>query len=87
MPRFYFDLYFDRCVILDPGGILFEHETGARAAAEQMAHHLAIVRPELRSRRSWIRARDAKRNEVCRVLIGADLPADVSPAQMSPAGQ
>jgi hypothetical protein len=85
MPRFYFDLFFDRYVVLDPGGMLFQHKTGARAAAEQMAHHLAIIRSELRNGRGWIRVRDDWRNEVHRLPIDVDLGADSSPAQGTPA--
>jgi hypothetical protein len=80
MPRFYFDLFFDRYVVLDPGGMLFEHRVGALAAAEQMAHHLAIVRPELANGRGWIRVRDDRRNEIHRLLIGVDF-ADAPLAQ------
>jgi hypothetical protein len=72
MARFHFDLFVDRCVILDPGGMLFEHETGARSAAQQMARRLAIVRPELNNGRSWIRVRDAGRHEIHRLPIGLD---------------
>jgi hypothetical protein len=84
MPRFYFDLFFDRYVVLDPGGMLFENKTGARVAAEQMAHHLTIIRSELRNGRGWIRVRDDSRIEVHRLSIGVDL-ADASPAQGAPA--
>jgi hypothetical protein len=74
MPRFYFDLYFDHYVVLDPGGMLLEHRSGARAAAEQMARHLANVRAELRNGSSWIRVRDIRRNEVYRRTIDAEPP-------------
>lgn len=74
MPRFYFDLFFDRYVVLDPGGMLFEHRSGARAAAEQMARHLANVRAELRDGRGWIRVRDIRRKEVHRLTIDAEGP-------------
>jgi hypothetical protein len=33
MPRFFFDLFYDRYVILESGGMLFERKAGARAAA------------------------------------------------------
>ena len=78
MPRFYFDLFFDCYVVLDPNGMLFEHKAGARAAAEQIARHLAIVHSELRNGRGWIRVRDAKRNEIHRLPIDVDLPASVA---------
>jgi hypothetical protein len=64
--------------------MLFDDKTGARAAAEQMAQHLAIIRSELRNGRGWIRVRDERRNEVHRLSIGVDL-ADASLAQGAPA--
>jgi len=76
MPRFYFDLFFDRFVVLDPGGMLFEHRAGAKAAASEMARHLAIVRGELRNGRGWIRVRDIRRNEVHRLTIDLDTRLD-----------
>jgi hypothetical protein len=45
MPRFFLDLFFDRYVVLDPGGMLFEHATSAAAAADEMARHLVASRP------------------------------------------
>src|SRR5690348_17478484 len=79
MPRYFFDLFFDRYVVLDPGGMVLEHKVGARAAAEQMARHLATVRSELRNGRSWIRVRDAQRNEVHRSQVGLDFRPARSP--------
>jgi hypothetical protein len=76
MPRFFFDLYYDRYVVLDPGGILFERRAGAKLAAREMARHLAKARPELRNGRGWIRVRDSRRNEVHRVTIGLDVQPD-----------
>ena len=77
MPRFFFDLYYDRYVVLDPGGMLLGRRAGAKLAASEMARHLAKVRPELRNGRSWIRVRDVRRNEVHRVTIGVDMQPDV----------
>jgi len=77
MPRFFFDLFYDRYVVLDPGGMLLERRAGAKLAAKEMARHLALVRPELRNGRSWIRVRDIRRNEVHRVTIGLDAQPDV----------
>lgn len=69
MPRFFFDLFFDRYVVLDPGGMLFEHLTRAAEAADEMARHLLISRPELLNTDSWIRVRDHRRREVYRALV------------------
>jgi hypothetical protein len=69
MPRFFFDLFFDHYVVLDPGGMLFEHPTGATAAADELARHLLISRTELRDSGSWIRVRDERRKEVYRSSI------------------
>jgi hypothetical protein len=80
MPRYFFDLFFDRYVVLDPGGMLFDRKAGARGAAREMARHLAAVRPELRNGRGWIRVRDIKRNEVHRLAIDPEVRPDV-PAQ------
>jgi hypothetical protein len=77
MPRFFFDLYYDRYVVLDPGGMSLARRAGAKLAAREMARHLAKARPELRNGRSWIRVRDIKRNEVHRVTIGLDVQPDV----------
>jgi hypothetical protein len=76
MPRFFFDLYFDHYVVLDPAGISFERKARARAAARQMARHLATVRADLLDRRSWIRVRDIGRNEIHRLAIQGDSRAD-----------
>jgi len=83
MPRFFFDLYYDRYVVLDPGGMLLERRAGAKLAAREMARHLAVVRPELRNGRSWIRVRDARRNEVHRVTIGLDVRPEVPAGRVS----
>jgi hypothetical protein len=72
MPRFFFDLFFDRYVVLDPGGMLFEYPTSAAVAAEEMARHLHLARSELRNSGSWIRVRDERRREVCRSAIDPD---------------
>jgi hypothetical protein len=80
MPRYFFDLFFDRYVVLDPDGMLVDRKAGARGAAREMARHLAAVRPELRDGRGWIRVRDIKRNEVHRLAIDPEVRPDV-PAQ------
>lgn len=72
MPRFYFDLFFDRYVVLDPSGMPFEHSSGAQVAAQQMARDLAIIRAELRNGRGWLRVRDENRREVQRLSIDED---------------
>jgi hypothetical protein len=84
MLRFFFDLFFDRYVVLDPGGMLFEHRAGARAAAEHMVRYLAVSRPELRNGSSWLRVRDARRNEIYRMRIDADSSTGASAAQVFP---
>lgn len=72
MPRFFFDLFFDRYVVLDPGGMLFEDHAGATAAADELARYLLASRSELRDNGSWIRVRDERRREVYRSSIDAD---------------
>ena len=64
MPRFFFDLFFEHYVVLDPGGLFFEYPTSATAAADEMARHLLVSRAELRNSSSWIRVRDERRKEV-----------------------
>lgn len=72
MPRFFFDLFFDRYVVLDPGGMLFEIPAKATAAADVMAQHLMTSRGDLRCCGGWIRVRDERRKEVYRSSIAAD---------------
>jgi hypothetical protein len=69
MPRFFFDLFLDRVVVLDPGGMPFEFAAGAVAAADKIARHLLASRPELRRDGSWIRVRDERGKEVYRSTI------------------
>ncbi|MGJ4946542.1 DUF6894 family protein [Bradyrhizobium sp. HKCCYLS1011] len=84
MPRFYFDLYFDRYVVLDPGGMPFEHNAGAQVAALQMARDLAIIHSELRNGRGWIRVRDERRHEIQRFPIDVDPDSAWSMATREP---
>jgi hypothetical protein len=72
MPRFFFDLFFDRYVVLDPGGMLFEYPAGASAAADELAQQLRATRSELRDKGIWIRVRDESRREVYRSSIDPD---------------
>jgi hypothetical protein len=72
MPRFFFDLFFDRYVVLDPGGMLFEIPARAAAAADAMAQHLMTSRSDLRRCGGWIRVRDERRREVYRSSIPAE---------------
>jgi hypothetical protein len=72
MPRFFFDLFYDRYVVLDPGGTLFEYPAGASAAADELARQLRASRSELRDRGIWIRVRDERRREVYRSAIDPD---------------
>ncbi|THD55265.1 MAG: hypothetical protein E8A46_06195 [Bradyrhizobium sp.] len=69
MPRFFFDLFFDHYVVLDPGGMLFEYPASATAAADELARHLLVSRAELRNSGSWIRVRDERKKEVYRSSI------------------
>jgi hypothetical protein len=72
MPRFFFDLFFDRYVVLDPGGMLFEIPARAAAAADTMAQHLMTSRADLQRCGGWIRVRDERRKEIYRSSIPAD---------------
>ena len=72
MPRFFFDLFYDRYVVLDPGGMLFELPASATAAADELARYLRVERSELRDSASWIRVRDDRRREVYRSSIDPD---------------
>jgi hypothetical protein len=60
MPRFFFDLCFDRRIALDPGGMLFDHPAKAVAAADELARHLLTARADFRKRESWIPLRDER---------------------------
>jgi hypothetical protein len=71
MPRFFFDLLFDRYVVLDPGGMLFEVPTRATAVADAMAQHLLTSRPDVRCCGGWIRVRNERRKEIYRSSIAA----------------
>jgi hypothetical protein len=83
MPRFFFDLFHDRYVVLDPGGMSFEHAAGATAAADELARDLLITRSELRNSGSWIRVRDDSGTELHRASIDPTTPA---PASISDSG-
>jgi hypothetical protein len=78
MPRFFFDLFHDRYVVLDPAGMSFEHAAGATAAADELARDLLITRSELRNSESWIRLRDDGGAELYRASIDPATPAPVS---------
>lgn len=75
MPRFFFDLFHDRYIVLDPGGMSFEHAAGAIAAADELARDLLITRSELRNSGSWIRVRDDGGAELYRASIDPEAPA------------
>jgi hypothetical protein len=83
MPRFFFDLFHDRYVVLDPAGMSFEHAAGATEAADELARDLLIARSELRNSGSWIRVRDDGGIELYRASIDPKTPA---PAAMSDDG-
>jgi hypothetical protein len=72
MPRFFFDLFFDRYVVLDSRGIVFEAAAGAKAAADQIAERLLTLRFDLRQCGGWIRVRDDRRQEIGRSSIAAE---------------
>jgi len=73
MPRFFFDLFFDRYVVLDPGGMLLECPNSATAAADALVQHLRVARSELRNSGSCIRVRDERRKEVYRSPIDPEM--------------
>jgi hypothetical protein len=77
MPRFFFDLFHDRYVVLDPAGMSFENAAGASAAADELARDLLITRSELRNSGSWIRVRDDGATELYRASIDPQTPAPV----------
>jgi hypothetical protein len=83
MPRFFFDLFHDRYVVLDPAGMSFEHAAGATGAADELARDLLIARSELRNSGSWIRVRDDGGTELYRAAID---PAAPAPAALSDSG-
>jgi len=72
MPRFFFDLFFEQVVVLDPGGLLFECPINATAAADELARRLFVLRADLRRSGGWIRVRDERRAEIHRSTIDAD---------------
>ena len=76
MPRFFFDLFFDRYVVLDPGGMLLECPASATAAADVLAQHLLVARAELRNSGSCIRVRDDRRREIYRSPVDAGIASD-----------
>jgi hypothetical protein len=76
MPRFFFDLFLEPVVVLDPGGMLFEYVTTVATAADGMARHLFESRTELRGNGSWIRVRDERGREVYRASIDPDANCD-----------
>jgi uncharacterized protein DUF6894 len=78
MPRFFFDLFHDRYVVLDPGGMSFEHVGRATAAADELARDLLMTRSELRNSGSWIRVRDDAGTELYRAAIDPAAPAPAS---------
>jgi hypothetical protein len=75
MPVFFFDLFYDRYVVLDPGGMSFEYAASASEAADEMARDLLNARSELRKSGSWIRVRDERGSEVYRSSIDPETPA------------
>ena len=75
MPLFYFDLFYDRYVVLDPGGMSFEYPASASEAADELARDLLTARSELRKSGSWIRVRDERGTELYRSSIDPETPA------------
>ena len=75
MPLFYFDLFYDRYVVLDPGGMSFEKPARASEAADELARDLLTARSELRKSGSWIRVRDERGTELYRSSIDPETPA------------
>jgi hypothetical protein len=75
MPLFYFDLFYDRYIVLDPGGMSFEYPASASEAADELARDLLTARSELRKSGSWIRVRDERGTELYRSSIDPETPA------------
>ena len=65
MPRFFLDIFIDRDVVLDPGGLPFEGPGSAAAAADEMAHALS----RRHGRGGWIRVRTTGGDEIHRSVI------------------
>ncbi|MFL5070552.1 MAG: DUF6894 family protein [Xanthobacteraceae bacterium] len=80
MPLFYFDLFYDRYVVLDPGGMSFEYPASASEAADELARDLLTARSELRRSGSWIRVRDERGTELYRSSIDPETPAPATAA-------
>ena len=70
-----FDLFYDRYVVLDPGGMSFEYPASASEAADELARDLLTARSELRKSGSWIRVRDERGTELYRSSIDPETPA------------
>ncbi|WP_445489267.1 DUF6894 family protein [Rhodopseudomonas sp. RCAM05734] len=58
MPRFFFDLFLGKYVVLDPGGMMLSDRLRAMSAAGELADHLFLSRTDLHGSGSWIRVRD-----------------------------
>jgi hypothetical protein len=78
MPRFYFDLFIDKCVVLDPGGMLLAGPAVAMSAADDLANHVFVSRTDLRDRGSWIRVRDHRGFEICRSIVDRKPPVEAT---------
>jgi hypothetical protein len=60
MPRFFFDVFLARHIVLDPGGMVFENPTGATATADEMARQLLVSRGAPRVSGGWVSVRDER---------------------------
>lgn len=78
MPRFFFDLYLDKCVVLDPGGMLLESRFRAMSVAGELADHLSASRRDLREGGSWLRVRDHRGLEIGRLNVHRRSVADAA---------
>ena len=71
MRRFFFDLLMDNVVVLDPGGMIYEHVDTTITVADGMVRHL-LLRKDLQDRDVWVRVRDARGREVYRAAVAAE---------------
>eukprot|EP01035_Chromulina_nebulosa_P037664 gene37664-biopygen24925 len=76
MPRFFFDLFFGKYAVLDPGGMMLPDRLRAISAAGELADHLFLSRAELRGSGSWIRVRDDHGKTIGRLDVDRQPVAD-----------
>jgi hypothetical protein len=69
MPRFFFDLFLGKYVVLDPGGMMLSDRFRAMSAAGELADHLFRSRTDLHGSGSWIRVRDHRGKTIGRLDV------------------